>query len=133
MGKSILFLCVCDIEISIPVDFSVRYRSLVAVVDTCLLHLIRLLGRIVEQRNSFVFLLGHYCREIEIYTSILGILREGVHYAKQFVTLSPDNNLFPTEENTELESLMQKVESLEQNCFYGRCIGFQVKFSSLIL
>lgn len=59
----------------------------------------------------------------------LGQLRATLYYAQKLVAYSEEGSLFADEDNLEdpvVEKLMEEVECLSQNCFYGRCLGFQV-------
>lgn len=48
--------------------------SLICITDTCILHLVRLLRLVQQQRASLVFRTQHYCKELETYTQMLMFL-----------------------------------------------------------
>ena len=107
------------------------YRSVISVVHKCCLHLIQLTRYIVVNRDSFLFRGGHYSRELDAYVTTLGQLRACLHYLKKLTGHCKEGCLFPepetlSEQYSTAESLMLEVESLSQEPFYGRCLGFQV-------
>ncbi|XP_067674831.1 hormone-sensitive lipase-like [Haliotis asinina] len=104
------------------------YRSLIRIVYKCCLHLAQLLRYIVVNRDSILFRRAHYCKEVEAYVSTIGQLRACLYYANKLINYCQDGNLFADEENLNeniAEQLMEEVEMLNQDCFYGRCLGFQ--------
>lgn len=105
------------------------YRSLLKVVHKCCTNLLRLSRYINVNRSSLFFRGNFYSKELEAYVICLGQLRATLHYAQKLVAYSQDGSLFADEDNLNdpvVENLMEEVESLSQNCFYGRCFGFQV-------
>ena len=113
------------------------YRSFVTVVHKCCLHLLTLVRYIRVNRESYLFRAEHYSRELEAYVTVLGQLRACLYYLQKLVLFCMDGSLFP-DENTlspeeyhTAEYLMKDFESLCQEAFYGRCLGFQVQCSHL--
>jgi len=108
------------------------YRSMVTVVHKCCLHLLMLVRYIGVNRESYLFRAEHYSRELEAYVTVLGQLRACLYYLQKLVLYCMDGSLFPDEnalspdEYHTAEYLMKEVESLCQEAFYGRCLGFQV-------
>lgn len=110
------------------------YRSMVKVIHKCCIKILGLARYITVNRESFLFRSGHYSREIEAYVMTLGQLRACLYYLQKLVAFCREGELFPdeeviSEESDEREtamSLMMEFESLSQEIFYGRCLGFQV-------
>ena len=111
------------------------YRSMVTVVHKCCLHLLTLVRYIRVNRESYLFRAEHYSRELAAYVAVLGQLRACLYYLQKLVlycmdgSLFPDENTLSAEEYHTAEYLMKEVETLCQEPFYGRCLGFQVKYS----
>ncbi|XP_056010937.1 hormone-sensitive lipase-like [Ostrea edulis] len=104
------------------------YRSLLKVVHKCCVNLLRLSRYINVNRSSLFFRGNFYSKELEAYVICLGQLRATLYYAQKLVAYSQDGSLFADEDNLNdpvVESLVEEMEGLSQNCFYGRCIGFQ--------
>ncbi|KAL5019642.1 hypothetical protein ScPMuIL_002534 [Solemya velum] len=104
------------------------YRSLLDVVHKCCLHLVQLCRHISVNRGSLFFRSAHYCRELECFVETLGQLRACLYYAQKLIKYCQKGNLFPEDEymtDNVAEELMMEVELLSQDCFYGRCLGFQ--------
>lgn len=102
-------------------------RSIVSVVDACVLHLLRILKEIQEQRSSLLFRGNHYVKEMEAFAGAFVILVKAVQRVHQYLNLWPPNELFAAEEvDRKLRTLMAEIESLDQSPFYGRTMGFQV-------
>ncbi|BFZ14026.1 hypothetical protein BsWGS_17065 [Bradybaena similaris] len=114
-------------------DFSPRvkgngYRSLLAVVHKCCLHLLQLSRYISSVRDSILFRKKFYAKELESYVAALGQLRAVLYYALKLTHYCRDGQLFvdETQLNSDVaEQLVLEVESLSQDSFYGRCLGFQ--------
>jgi len=108
------------------------YRSFVTVVHKCCLHLLTLVRYIRVNRDSYLFRAEHYSRELEAYVTVLGQLRACLYYLQKLVlfcmdgSLFPDENILSPEEYHTAEYLLKDFESLCQEAFYGRCLGFQV-------
>jgi len=113
------------------------YRSMVTVVHKCCLHLLTLVRYIRVNRESYLFRAEHYSRELEAYVTVLGQLRACLYYLQKLVLYCMNGSLFPDEDTLSPEDyhtaqyLMKEVESLCQEAFYGRCLGFQVYYSHL--
>ena len=111
------------------------YRSFVKIIHKCCLHTLQITRHITVNRDSFLFRSGHYCREIDAYVSVLGQLRACLYYLQKLVSycepgaLFADQDTLPPETYKIAEYLMMEVETLNQECFYGRVLGFQVSVS----
>lgn len=102
------------------------YRSLVCVVDTCILHLIKQLRLISEQRSSMMFRAANFCKELEAYVAVLYFMTDSLTEIVKCMNFWPKTDLFPNEnEYDNFKNLMQKFEDMEPSCFYGRAMGFQ--------
>ncbi|GFR88337.1 hormone-sensitive lipase [Elysia marginata] len=104
------------------------YRSLLRVVQKCCLHLLQLSRYISSVRDSMLFRKKVYAKELESYVSALGQLRAVLYYALKLTQYCQLGHLFADEDqlNSDIaEALMLEVESLSQEFFYGRCLGFQ--------
>jgi len=112
------------------------YRSMVTIVHKCCLHLLTLVRYIGVNRESYLFRAEHYSRELEAYVTVLGQLRACLYYLQKLVLYCYNGSLFPDEDALSPEDyhtaqyLMKEVESLCQEAFYGRCLGFQVHYTS---
>jgi hormone-sensitive lipase len=106
------------------------YRSLIKIVHKCCLHILQLARHITNRRESMFFRGHHYSKELEAYISVLGQLRASLHFANKLMPYCDPGDLFANEDNLDnevTESLLKEVEMLSQDCFYGRCLGFQVR------
>ena len=92
---------------------------------------------IARHRDSILFRADHYSKELSAYVAVLGQLRACLYYLHKFITYcEPVSNkarsLFPgesagcEEDRRMAAQMMREVENLCQECFYGRCLGFQV-------
>ena len=108
------------------------YRSMVSVVHKCGLHLLQLMRYVTVNRDSFLFRSGHYSRELEAYVNTFGQLRACLYYLDKLTGYCDEGQLFPDDltlshdRYQKAEEMMLGVESLNQEPFYGRCLGFQV-------
>lgn len=122
----VLFFSKYDLFLDIQVN---GYRSFLKVVYKCCGNFLRLFRYINVNRSLLFFRGNFYSKELEVYVICLGQLRVILYYAQKFVAYSEEGFLFADEDNLEdfvVEKLMEEVECLSQNCFYGRCLGFQV-------
>ena len=118
-----------DVSPLIPAN---GYRSMIKVVHKCCCHLVQLTRYIVVNRDSFLFRGGHYSRELAAYVTTLGQLRACLYYLQRLSAYCKEGCLFPepetlSEQYSTAERLMLEVETLSQEPFYGRCLGFQVR------
>ncbi|KAI8479074.1 hypothetical protein Bbelb_431860 [Branchiostoma belcheri] len=100
------------------------YRSLVKVVGTCIRRIIHVQRKVVNNRDGLLFQSKHYCMELEAYASVLCQLRAIMDVAQKVLAKSKHGQLFP-EEKLFPEFMFEEAESLDKECFYGRCVGFQ--------
>lgn len=112
-----------------PTEKGNGYRSLLRIVQKCCLHLVQISRHVSTNRESMLFRRAHYMKELEAYVAALGQLRACLYYAQKLMTYCQAGYLFADEETLDdalAEQLMTDVEMLSQDCFYGRCLGFQV-------
>ena len=108
------------------------YRSFVKIIHRCCLHTLEVARYITVNRSSFLFRSGHYLKEIEAYVLTLGQLRACMYYLQKLVSYCEPGDLFPDQDTMApekyrvAEHLMLEVETLNQEVFYGRVLGFQV-------
>ena len=108
------------------------YRSFVKIIRKCCFKILQLCRAVTKNRESILFRGGHYGRELTAYVTTLGQLRACIYYLEKLTLYCDEGALFPNEETMtseeyrEAEMMMFEVESLRQECFYGRCLGFQV-------
>jgi hormone-sensitive lipase len=105
------------------------YRSLIKIIQRCCITVLQITRHICVNKESILFRSSHYCRELEAYVTTLGQLRACLVYVKKLPEWSEEGSLFANEDrlmDQTADELMMEVESLNQECFYGRCLGFQV-------
>uniref|UniRef100_T1J9H7 Hormone-sensitive lipase n=1 Tax=Strigamia maritima TaxID=126957 RepID=T1J9H7_STRMM len=100
------------------------YRSFISVVDSCVLQCIRLSRYICLKRSSFLFRTGNYCYEVEAYAEMMGSLRVDMGHLEILYSWSSDGNLYPYDRHS-ADELLMAAEKVNQEAFYGRCLGFQ--------
>lgn len=64
-------------------------------------------------------------REVESCGQLLASLGTCLHHLHTLLGWAPPGELFPTELHTP-EELFAQADTINQYCFYGRCLGFQV-------
>uniref|UniRef100_A0A915HQN9 Hormone-sensitive lipase n=1 Tax=Romanomermis culicivorax TaxID=13658 RepID=A0A915HQN9_ROMCU len=103
------------------------YRSIVAIADSCVVHIIRLLKDIKEQREYVLFRTNHFCKELEAYASVLAALKRDLQCVLNHMDIwKSSEELFAGDGyRVRLDLLMNLVETMDHSCFYGRCMGFQ--------
>ncbi|PAA64049.1 hypothetical protein BOX15_Mlig010708g1, partial [Macrostomum lignano] len=105
------------------------YRSLLFVTERCCRRLLNVATHVRNGRQSLLFRSGHYQRELKAYISCLDQLHYCLHYAERLPAFSAPGSLFVDESvyttDPEAKDLMLQAECIAQECFYGRCLGFQ--------
>lgn len=130
------------IQISHQYDFDPNlpangYRSFIRIIRKCCFKILQIGRYISKNRGSMLFRGGHYGRELLAYVTTLGQLRAVMYYLTKLRIYCDKGALFPEEElmseneYLQAESLMLEVESIGQECFYGRCLGFQVYLTKI--
>ncbi|XP_048483269.1 hormone-sensitive lipase isoform X2 [Plutella xylostella] len=100
------------------------YRSFVSVVDSCVLHGLKLSRQVCTGRDTLLFRKGYFVREVESCGQLLASLGTCLHHLHTLLTWAPPGELFPSENHTP-EELFATADTINQYCFYGRCLGFQ--------
>ncbi|XP_013192288.2 hormone-sensitive lipase [Amyelois transitella] len=100
------------------------YRSFVSVVDSCVLHGLKLSRQVCTGRDALLFRKGYFVKEIESCGQLLASLGTCLHHLHTLLSWSPPGDLFPTEPHSP-EELFAQADTINQYCFYGRCLGFQ--------
>ncbi|KAM8767071.1 lipase, hormone-sensitive a isoform 1-T1 [Acanthopagrus schlegelii] len=101
------------------------YRTLVKVLQACLLHIIQKGRYIVSNYNSAFFRAEHNASEMEAYCSALCQLRALLHLAQQLINDNECGQLYSLQDRDLSRRFVQEYSSMHKACFYGRCLGFQ--------
>lgn len=65
------------------------------------------------------------CREVESCGQLLASLGTCLHHLQTLLSWATPGELFPSEPHSPKE-LFSQADMINQYCFYGRCLGFQV-------
>ncbi|XP_055342109.1 hormone-sensitive lipase-like isoform X2 [Paramacrobiotus metropolitanus] len=102
------------------------FRSLLSVTDACLCHLVGTSRTVEIQKDSILFRKNTYLKELEEYTKVLGGLHRMLMYAEKILDQSDQKgSMFPKDGSKLIEEWFRDVETLNQEVFYGRSLGFQ--------
>ncbi|KAE8282501.1 Hormone-sensitive lipase [Larimichthys crocea] len=101
------------------------YRTLVKVLQSCLLHIVHKGRYIASNYNSAFFRADHNASEMEAYCSALCQLRALMHLAQRLVNDNDYAQLYSLQEGDLSRRFVQEYSSMHKACFYGRCLGFQ--------
>lgn len=97
------------------------------VVRCCILHIIQKGRYITANRRSIFFRVAHNAKEMEAYCNALCQLRALLYLAQRMLHDNSHGNLFFQDESGLSESFVREYSSMHKGCFYGRCLGFQVR------
>ncbi|XP_045499576.1 hormone-sensitive lipase isoform X2 [Colias croceus] len=100
------------------------YRSFVSVVDSCILHGLKLSRQVCTGRDALLFRKGYFVKEVESCSQLLASLGTCLQHLHTLISWAEPGDLFPTEPHSP-EELFSKADTINQYCFYGRCLGFQ--------
>ncbi|XP_066589495.1 hormone-sensitive lipase [Prorops nasuta] len=105
------------------------YRSFLVLTDKCIHHTETICEYIYSQKNSKFFRKSTYMREIEACSQLVASICTCLQHLKTLYVWSEEASdgrpcLF-TPANHSPQELLEKAESINQYCFYGRCLGFQ--------
>ncbi|XP_049875034.1 hormone-sensitive lipase isoform X2 [Pectinophora gossypiella] len=100
------------------------YRSFVSVVDSCVLHGLKLSRQVCTGRDALLFRKGYFVKEVESCGQLLASLGTCLHHLHTLLSWAPPGDLFPSEPHSP-EELFSQADTINQYCFYGRCLGFQ--------
>ncbi|XP_042290776.1 lipase, hormone-sensitive a [Thunnus maccoyii] len=101
------------------------YRTLVKVLQSCLLHIIQKGRYIASNYNGAFFRADHNASEMEAYCSALCQLRALLYLAKQLINDNDHGQLYSLQDGDLSRKFVQEYSSMHKACFYGRCLGFQ--------
>ncbi|XP_031593896.1 lipase, hormone-sensitive a isoform X2 [Oreochromis aureus] len=101
------------------------YRTLVKVLEACLLHIIHKARYIASSYSNPFFRVDHNTSEMEAYCSALCQLRALLHLAQQLINDNDCGQLYSLQDEDLSRSFVQEYSSMHKACFYGRCLGFQ--------
>lgn len=97
------------------------------VVRSCLLHIIYKGRYIASNCHNLFFRAPHNASEMEAYCSALCQLRALLYLAKRLLHDNDQGNLYFQEEGGLSQTFIREYASMYKACFYGRCLGFQVR------
>ncbi|XP_054014133.1 hormone-sensitive lipase [Hylaeus anthracinus] len=105
------------------------YRSFLVLVDKCIIHSRAICHQIYCQKDSIFFRKSSHAREIEACLQLIASLCTCLEHLKTLYSWSEETNdgkpsLFINHEHN-LHEILHEVDSINQYCFYGRCLGFQ--------
>ncbi|XP_076611395.1 lipase, hormone-sensitive a [Chaetodon auriga] len=101
------------------------YRTLIKVLQSCLLHIIHKGRYIASNYNSAFFRAEHNASEMEAYCSALCQLRALLHLAQRLLNDNDYGQLYSLQDGELSRKFVQEYISMHKACFYGRCLGFQ--------
>ncbi|XP_061659981.1 lipase, hormone-sensitive a isoform X2 [Syngnathoides biaculeatus] len=101
------------------------YRTLIKVVQACLLHILHKGRYIASNYKSAFFRAHHNASEMEAYCSALCQLRALLYLAKRLINDNDFGQLYSLQDLDLSHRYVQEYSSLHKACFYGRCLGFQ--------
>ncbi len=100
------------------------YRSFLLVVRSCISHSLKLSSFVMQNRSSLLFRKAMYMKEVEACSHLLASLCTCLQHLLTLRKWSDVGSLFPTGVHTAAE-LFATAETINQYCFYGRCLGLQ--------
>ncbi|XP_041868492.1 lipase, hormone-sensitive a isoform X2 [Melanotaenia boesemani] len=101
------------------------YRTLVKVLQSCLLHIIHKGRYIASNCSGAFFRADHNASEMEAYCSALCQLRALLHLAHRLINDNDCGQLYTLQDGDLSHRFVQEYSSMHKACFYGRCLGFQ--------
>ncbi|XP_072227182.1 lipase, hormone-sensitive a [Leuresthes tenuis] len=101
------------------------YRTLVKVLQSCLLHIIHKGRYIASNYSGAFFRADHNASEMEAYCSALCQLRALLHLAQRLMNDNDHGQLYTLQDGDLSHRFVQEYSSMHKACFYGRCLGFQ--------
>ncbi|XP_076246671.1 hormone-sensitive lipase [Calliopsis andreniformis] len=105
------------------------FRSFLVLIDKCIVHSRSVCHQIYCQKDSIFFRKSYHMREVEACSQVLASLSTCMEHLKNLYSWTEQMNdgrpsLFIGDDHSPREILSQ-VDSINQYCFYGRCLGFQ--------
>ncbi|XP_076753016.1 hormone-sensitive lipase isoform X1 [Xylocopa sonorina] len=115
-----------DFDIETPGN---GYRSFLVLIDKCIIHSRSICHQIYCQKDSLFFRKNYHMREIEACSQLLASLSTCLVHLQTLYSWSEHINdgkpsLFLGDNHNSYE-LLNKLHTINQYCFYGRCLGFQ--------
>ncbi|KAM3858603.1 lipase, hormone-sensitive a [Diretmus argenteus] len=101
------------------------YRTLVKVLQSCLLHIIHKGRYIASNCHSAFFRADHNASEMEAYCNALCQLRALLYLAQRLIKDNDHGELYSLQDGDLARRFVQEYTSMHKACFYGRCLGFQ--------
>ncbi|XP_043994162.1 lipase, hormone-sensitive a isoform X3 [Gambusia affinis] len=101
------------------------YRTLVKVLQSCLMHIIHKGRYIASNCRGAFFRAEHNAAEMEAYCSALCQLRALLHLAQRLIHDNAHGQLHSPQDADLSDRFVQEYSSMHKACFYGRCLGFQ--------
>ncbi|XP_023200722.1 hormone-sensitive lipase-like isoform X2 [Xiphophorus maculatus] len=101
------------------------YRTLVKVLQSCLVHIIHKGRYIASNCRGAFFRAEHNAAEMEAYCSALCQLRALLHLAQRLIHDNAHGHLYSPQDADLSDRFVQEYSSMHKACFYGRCLGFQ--------
>lgn len=96
-------------------------------MQSCLLHIIHKGRYIASNYSSAFFRAEHNASEMEAYCNALCQLRALLHLAQQLLHDNAHGELYSLQDGDLSSRFVHEYSSMHKACFYGRCLGFQVK------
>lgn len=121
VGKIRVFMHEYDFDEHTPGN---GYRSFVNVTGACIEYGVKILENLTATRSTMFFRKKFYMKEVESCSQLLLSLCTCLKYLLILREWSPDGDLFAKGEHT-AEELFEMGDTINQYCFYGRCLGFQ--------
>lgn len=101
------------------------YRSFISVVDSCIEYGLGICKNLMSARSTMFFRKKTYMKEVEACSQLLSSLCSCLKYLLILHEWSKDTvDLFAYGKHS-AEELFEMGDTINQYCFYGRCLGFQ--------
>lgn len=106
------------------------YRSFLLIIDKSVVHSEQVCRNMYHQKDSMLFRESHYTKEVEACSQLLVSLQISFRYLKTLYRWSSAEimsdgrpSLLIMDHST--QEFLGLIENVNQDCFYGRCVGFQ--------
>ncbi|XP_030388505.1 hormone-sensitive lipase [Scaptodrosophila lebanonensis] len=101
------------------------YRSFIYVTDACIAHGRNICKQLLQTRATLFFRKKFFMKEVESCSQLLSSLCTCLHYLLILHEWAGNTgDLFASGRHT-AEQLFELGDTINQYCFYGRCLGFQ--------
>lgn len=107
--------------------YFIFFLSFFQVLQSCILHIIHKGRYIASNYQNAFFRAEHNASEMEAYCSALCQLRALIYLAKQLLNDNDYGELYSLQDGDLSRKFVQEYSSMHKACFYGRCLGFQVR------